>query len=315
MQLQTKIPIQQQESRIDYNAQMLLLGSCFAENIGAKFEYFKFKNLQNPFGVLFHSKAIETFLWMVTQGESYTEADLFYRNEQWHCFDAHSKLSDPDQSRLLLRLNAALQQTQESLRSASNLIITLGTSWVYRLKELDMIVANCHKIPQSAFTKELLSVDEITHNLSNIVSLVKSVNPTITITWTVSPVRHIKDGFVKNMRSKSHLITAIHQIIDPAQKLHYFPSYEIVMDELRDYRFYAKDMIHPSEVAIDYIWERFKEVWVDSKAGIIMKNVDTIQKGMSHRPFNQQSKQHQRFIEDLENKKLQLQKQFPHIQF
>ncbi|WP_282080572.1 GSCFA domain-containing protein [Aquimarina algiphila] len=315
MKLQTKIRLQSQEPKIDYKSEVVLLGSCFAENIGEKFEYFKFKNKINPFGILFHPKAIETFLWMATQGEKYTKTDLFFSNEQWHCFDAHSSLSNSNQDLLLFELNDALVHTRANIKSATHIFITLGTAWVYRLKSLDMIVANCHKIPQREFEKELLSIDEIDQCLQNCTHLVKSLNPEVQIIFTVSPVRHSKDGFVENNRSKSHLIASIHHIIDDDKNLRYFPSYEIMMDELRDYRFYDTDMIHPSALAIQYIWERFSSIWISEKTTHTMSKVEEIKKGMSHRPFNPESEQHHNFLEQLEYKKYQLQEQYPFMDF
>ncbi|WP_025667682.1 GSCFA domain-containing protein [Aquimarina megaterium] len=313
MNLQTKITLQSQEPKVDYNSELLLLGSCFAENIGEKFEYFKFRNKINPFGILFHPKAIETFLWMATQGEQYTDTDLFYINEQWHCFDAHSSLSNADQNVALSNLNTALTTTRKNINSATHVFITLGTAWVYRLKSLDMVVANCHKIPQREFEKELLSVDEINQCLQNCIHLIRGINPSVEIVFTVSPVRHSKDGFVENNRSKSHLITSLHQTISSNKNLNYFPSYEIMMDELRDYRFYNVDMIHPNTLAIDYIWERFSEAWISEKTAQTMGRVEEIKKGMMHRPFNPQSEQHVLFLQKLESKKYQLYKEYPHM--
>ncbi|MEW7290327.1 GSCFA domain-containing protein [Aquimarina sp. 2304DJ70-9] len=315
MNLQTKISLPTQGSKIDYESEILMLGSCFAENIGEKFEYHKFKNNINPFGILFHPKAIETFLWMASQDEHYVDSDLFYHNERWHCFDAHSSLSNSNQRQLLSDLNAALTLTKEKLQSATHVFITLGTAWVYRLKALDMFVANCHKIPQKEFEKSLLSIDDISQSLQNCMHLIKSLNSSTQIVFTVSPVRHSKDGFVENNRSKSHLIAAIHQTISNSQNLSYFPSYEIMMDELRDYRFYGSDMIHPNETAIQYIWERFSSVWISEKAKKTMTRVEEIQKGVSHRPFNPNSEQHLTFLQNLENKKNKLKEEYPFMDF
>ncbi|MBW1295353.1 GSCFA domain-containing protein [Aquimarina litoralis] len=315
MNLQTKIPLKPQQPKIDYDANLVLLGSCFAENIGEKFSYFKYKSLINPFGILFHPKAIETFLWMATQQEKYTETDLFFHNEQWHCFDAHSRLSNSDQKIVLNALNEGLEKTYKNIQSATHISITLGTAWVYRLQALDMIVANCHKVSQKEFSKEILSVDEISQCLHNCIGLIRSLNPDVQILFTVSPVRHHKDGFIENNQSKSHLITAIHEVIGVDQNSTYFPSYEIMMDELRDYRFYKEDMIHPSSLAIDYIWERFKQTWISENALTIMDQVNDIQNGMAHRPFNPNSEQHNAFLQKLEQKKQQIQQQYSFIKF
>lgn len=316
MNFRTKIPlVRQPHDEISYESDLLLLGSCFAENIGSKLDYFKFQNSVNPFGILFHPIAIEKLILKAIHRESFIEEDIFHLNERWQCFSAHSSLSANSKDELLESLNNALDLTNQRLNKSTHLIITLGTAWVYRNIETDSIVANCHKVPQKKFTKELLSVENIVESLDSIVSLVKSVNVDISIVFTISPVRHLKDGFVENNRSKSQLLSAVHQVVEPRKRLYYFPSYEIMMDELRDYRFYEDDMIHPNTLAIDYIWERFKEVWISEQSISTMDAVETIQKGLSHEPFNPESEQHHKFLADLEDKKAILQKQFPLISF
>jgi lysophospholipase L1-like esterase len=303
MNLQTKITLKKEtRNPISYNSKIFLFGSCFSENIGSKIEYFKFENTINPFGILFHPIAIEMLITNIVNEKIYTEKDIFFHNERWHCYEAHSELSNPSKEDLLLKLNAAISTANTQLKEVSHIIITLGTSWTYRLIETDTVVANCHKVPQKKFLKELLLIDEITNSLEAIITLIKSVNNNIEIIFTVSPVRHLKDGFVENMRSKSHLLSAIHQVVTPRDHIHYFPSYEVMMDDLRDYRFYSSDMIHPNETAITYIWEAFKTVWIHEKSTDLMSEIDTIQKGLSHRPFNKNSKQHLLFLENLQLK-------------
>ncbi|CAM1348554.1 GSCFA domain-containing protein [Tenacibaculum insulae] len=316
MIFQTQVPLKKQSlNQINYNAKLMLLGSCFSENIGNKLAYYKFEATVNPFGILFHPKAIESFITNVINQKEYSENDIFYHNERWHCFEAHSCLSSSDKKELLYNLNQANKTTFNELQNASHLIITLGTSWVYREISTDNIVANCHKIPQKQFLKEILSVEEIIESLEAIISLLKTINNKISIIFTVSPVRHLKDGFLENQRSKAHLLSAIHQIIEPRNNTHYFPSYEIMMDELRDYRFYAEDMIHPNKTAITYIWERFSEVWLSEEAEQTMKEVATIQKGLTHRSFNPTSEAHLKFLKNLEQKKETLLKAFPFMKF
>lgn len=316
MNLQTIIPLQSQQfNQIDYNSKVLLLGSCFSENMGEKFEYFKFQKYQNPFGILFHPLAIETLITNAINQKEYSNVDLFFHNEQWHCFDAHSRLSDASEDLLLDHLNTSIKKTHAFLKETTHVIITLGTAWLYRFVETDTHVANCHKIPQKKFLKELLSVDEIVESLEAIISLLKSVNPNVSIIFTVSPVRHIKDGFIENTQSKSHLISAIHQLVDLKKQHYYFPSYEIMMDELRDYRFYDDDLLHPNKTAINYIWERFKKVWISEEHNPTMKAVEEIQNGLAHRPFNPKSDAHLTFLQQLENKKTLVNSKFPHIVF
>ena len=315
MNLQTIVPLKKEvKNSIDYNSKILLLGSCFSENIGDKLNYFKFQTNQNPFGILFHPKAIENLVTNAINEKQYLPEDLIFQNERWHCFDAHSSLSSADKNELLANLNSAITTTNKKLKEATHVIITLGTSWVYRFIETDAIVANCHKIPQKKFLKKLLSVDEVTKSLKTTIALLKSVNKNVHILFTISPVRHLKDGFTENMQSKSHLITAIHSVIN-ANNSSYFPSYEIMMDELRDYRFYAQDMIHPNKTAINYIWERFMETQISDSSKLTMQEIETIQKGISHRPFNKNSEQHQRFLKNLEVKKEKINSLFSFIKF
>lgn len=316
MKLQTQIPLKkQQHNQIDYNSKIMLFGSCFSENIGEKFKYFKFESSINPFGILFHPLAIENLITRAINKDYYSEEDLCFHNEQWSCLDAHSKLNKTSKVELLAILNSQIDETYNQLKSASHVIITLGTSWVYRLIESDKIVANCHKLPQKKFLKELLSVEEISESLEAIISLVKSINPEVSFLFTVSPVRHVKDGFVQNTQSKSHLLAAIHQVVEPRNQLYYFPSYEIMMDELRDYRFYNSDMLHPSEIAINYIWEKFKNVWLSSDALNISEVVAAIQAKKAHRPFNPNSQAHQAFLAKLQIEIENLQMIYPHFNF
>ncbi len=311
MKLQTSIPLDVAENQLNYQSQLLILGSCFAENIGEKLNYFKFQSVRNPFGILFHPLAIEKLLSKSIQKESFTEEDIFFLNEQWHCFDAHSDLSDPSKENLLRKLNTALGQTYQQIAKATHVCITLGTSWVYRKTETDAVVANCHKVVQKKFSKELLSVAQITESLDSSIETIRTINQNTQVVFTVSPVRHLKDGFIENQRSKSHLISAIHQIKGAS----YFPSYEIMMDELRDYRFYKTDMVHPSQLAIDYIWEKFKEVWISPQSYPMMEKVDTIQKGLLHRPFNASSEKHQLFLKSLGEKITYLKEEYPFMKF
>ncbi len=316
MKLQTQIPLEKQSNnQIDYNSNILLLGSCFVENIGNKLEYFKFKNIQNPLGILFHPKAIETLITKAVKGKEYLEKDVFFHNEQWHCFDAHSKLSCTSKEDLLEHLNTSIKSVNQQISKSTNIIITLGTAWVYNHIETKKIVANCHKVQQKEFKKELMPVNAVFESLKKIVELIKNINNDASIIFTVSPVRHIKDGFVENTLGKAHLISAIHQILSEKGNTYYFPSYEIMMDELRDYRFYNEDMLHPNQIAINYIWKKFQEVWISKEASITMEDVDAIQKGLKHKSFNENSEAHQKFLKNLDLKIEKFKVKFPHISF
>lgn len=316
MQFTTPIPIHKSNFQIDYNSKIVSLGSCFAVNIGEKFEYYKFQNTINPFGILFHPLALEKIIAKAILQEEFTEKDIFFHNERWHSFDVHSDLSISDKEDFLKRLNSNLKNFRNDLIESSHIIITLGTSWVYRKIETDKVVANCHKVPQNQFKKELLSVSDIKNSLEKIIVLIFEANPKVKIIFTISPVRHIKDGFVENQWSKANLISATQQIINQKSEIiNYFPSYEIMMDELRDYRFYAEDMIHPSQTAIDYIWKKFSESWISEEAFATMQEIENIQKGLNHRPFNEKSEQHLVFLGKLQQRIAVLERQFPSMKF
>ena len=252
----------------------------------------------------------------------FIEEDIFYYNERWHCYEVHSARSTSSKEELLANLNQILYNTKKQLQEATHFIITYGTSWVYRDISTNKIVANCHKVSQKQFAKELLSIEIIKESIDKTIRLIQVINPDCHFIFTVSPVRHLKDGFVENQLSKAHLITAIHQIVNnrigvppSGAEGAYFPSYEIMMDELRDYRFYAQDMLHPSQIAIDYIWEQFLLTQITDEIYSTMNEVCNIQKGFLHRPFNPNSKSHEQFLSKLQDKIALVQKQFPQIQF
>jgi len=319
MQFSTPIPISKYSSAIDYHSKLVSFGSCFAENIGEKFSYFKFQNTVNPFGIIFNPVSLEKIISRCVSKTYFTENDIFFHNDLWHCYEVHSQLSNPDKNELLAQLNNLIDVTNKQIFEATHVLITLGTSWVYRLRQAQpdksSIVANCHKVPQKEFTKELLSAEQIEQSLQNIISIITSVNPNAKFIFTVSPVRHSKDGFFENNVSKAHLLSAIYNLQLATRNLQYFPSYEIMMDELRDYRFYANDMLHPSQQAIDFIWIKFFENYVNEKEFQTMQEVCNIQKGLQHRPFNPNTSAHQQFLKSLNQKIIKLQQQFPHITF
>lgn len=301
MQFRTNITIDKNDSPINYESKIMSIGSCFSENIGNLLNHYKFDTTVNPFGILFHSTAIKSVIKNAIKNKVYTESDVFYHNELWHCFEAHSKLSHSSKETLISFLNKATLHTNNKLQAATHLVITLGTAWVYKHKKTTQIVANCHKVPQKEFSKQLLSVTEIRNDLLQIIQLAKRINPELHFVFTVSPVRHLKDGFIENQQSKAHLLTAVHQVLK-VENTSYFPSYEIMMDELRDYRFYKEDMLHPNSTAINYIWEKFVNSFIDAAAIPILKEVEAVQKALQHKPFNPNSKTHQLFLKKIEKK-------------
>lgn len=287
-------------TQIDYHSKIVLFGSCFSENIGTKLSYYKFKEDTNPYGVLFNPVSIADALLACVQKRVYQEEDLFYFNELWHSFAHHSDFSNTNKQVALQQMNTVVETTHNALKEASHLILTLGTAWVYKERNSGRMVANCHKVPQKEFEKVLLGPNEIAEVLQDIQEKLLKLNPDLTIIYTVSPVRHLKDGFSENALSKAHLLTAVHTC--KQSNAWYFPSYEILMDDLRDYRFYQKDLLHPNELAVDYIWSVFNNYWVASSAKPIQKEVENIQKGMAHRPLNERTEAHLKFKNQLKEK-------------
>ena len=315
MKLTTPIKRSRQNPPINYSSKVLLLGSCFAQNMGAKLEYYKFQQCTNPFGILFHPVAIEKLITRAVNHTWFTSKDVFLQNEQWHCFLAHSKLSNTSEEDLISALNSALEKLRFSLLEASHVVFTFGSAWVYKHLEKDTIVANCHKVPQKEFVKQLLSPDDVSDVLLGIETKLRTINPTCSIINTVSPVRHIKDGLIANSRSKAHLIAGVQEIVSSEKLNYYFPSYEIMMDELRDYRYYKEDLIHPNQTAIAIIWNAFTGSWICPETAALQKKIATIQSGMLHTPFNENSKAHIHFKKDLETKISEIKEQLPWATF
>jgi len=316
MDFRTQIPlVKNRHQLIDHRSRLFLMGSCFSDSMGLKFEESGFMNQSNPFGILFQPLAIEQLITRVIYQDLFESKDLEYYNGRYSCLEVHSRFSHAEAQQVLKELNAAISAGHEALEAASHIFITLGTAWAYRFLSRDSLVANCHKIPQEQFSKELLSVETIQNSLEAIRALLNQFNPSATIVFTVSPVRHLKDGFVENNRSKSHLLTAVHEVVEAHKNSYYFPSYELLMDELRDYRFYQTDMLHPSAQAVDYIWDRFQQVWLTDEAIQLSKAVKNLRQGFAHSAFHPNSHEHQHFLKQLDLKKVTLLKKIPHLRF
>lgn len=300
--------------RLDYSSQILLLGSCFATHIYDQLSYYQFQAKANPLGVLFHPKAI---LKTIELAAGYRQDfELIEHDGLHHSFLAHSSLSASTQDEVIHQLETSTEVLRQALQHSTLIFISLGTAWYYSRRINSAFVANCHKIPSKEFAKHLSSVAELKQDLTKIVRLVNKLNPESKLVFTVSPVKHLKDGLVENSRSKAHLIAAVHEFIDESEHdLMYFPSYELLVDELRDYRFYKPDLAHPSSSAVKFIWEKFKSVYIDQSTLEVMNQVEAIQKGLHHKAFNPQSEAHQKFMANLEVKISQLKRCFPHMNF
>ncbi|SDG63610.1 GSCFA domain-containing protein [Psychroflexus sediminis] len=284
MKLSTEVALKKTSYPIDYDSKVLCLGSCFAEHISSKLDYFKFEVTSNPFGILFHPEAILNVVEKAAKDEEFTADDIFLHNDQWHSFFSHSRLSRNSKAEILAALNSAKKELNMACREASHIIITLGTSFIYRNKSTGQGVANCHKRPQDDFTKQLTSIDDLKSILNHLTSSFEKLKPHIKLVFTISPVRHIKDGIQENQRSKAHLIAALHEVLEEnSTSYDYFPSYELMIDEFRDYRFYDRDLIHPNALAVDMIWHKFKSTFISESVFEDMLKVEKLQKTLAHR--------------------------------
>ncbi|MFK7951344.1 MAG: GSCFA domain-containing protein [Ekhidna sp.] len=292
--------IPQSEKKITLKDQIYLIGSCFSDEIGSLLKENKFSSLNNPFGTLYNPHSICKLIRNESSGNEIIDSQgVFYH------WDSHGQVSGLDESEVISSFENALKQSDKALKEVNWLVITLGTGLVYRLKATNEIVANCHKIPSNQFSKELLTTNSIVDDFKKTIDYLKGINPELNILFTVSPVRHVKDGLVENNLSKSRLISAVHELVNNHSHLHYFPSYEIMMDELRDYRFYKKDMIHPSEEAVEYVWKKFSDTYFDQEALSFLSEWQKIKSALHHKPFQPHSDKHQQF---LKNTLLQLEK-------
>jgi hypothetical protein len=312
----TSVNIDNYPFGIDYLSSTLFLGSCFAESIGNKMLERKFPVLINPFGVVYNPVSVALALKRIISAQPLVEDDLNTYNNLWFSFYHHTSFSSSSQEECLKKINVSLRQANNFWREAKFLAITFGTARVYHHKKMGIPVANCHKIPAREFKHSLLSVSEIVDLWSDLLDGILKVKKDLKIIFTVSPVRHWKDGPVGNQISKSTLVLAVSQLVEKfSMNAFYFPSYEIVMDELRDYRFYADDMLHISSRAIDHIWDKFRATAIATDARRISLKVEEILAAVNHRPFNPKSKDFISFVENTLEKINELKRENPSFSF
>lgn len=309
----TIIEIEQYPSQLDHKSMSLLIGSCFAENMARKLNYFGFPIIFNPFGILYNPHSLGKCLNYIASSQTIEEKDLIFQDELWHSKWHHGSFSHHEKAKVLEKCNDNLLISQQKLSQTKTVIISLGTSAIYKLKSNDEVVGNCHKIPQDQFDRSYLTVKEIVNNLSNSFNKVLAINPDINFILTVSPIRHLRDGFIESNLSKATLILAVHELVEKHKQVFYFPAYEIMNDDLRDYRFYEADKLHPNQQAVDYIWQKFKAACISKNAEELMSKVDRIRKAKSHRPLHPGSEKHLKFLKKLEENIRQFKKQYTHI--
>ncbi len=319
------IDIKKLPKPIKYGDKLLLTGSCFTEHIGNALEELKFSVLQNPNGILFDPASVCKSLISYIECKQYTETDLFQLNEIWHSWQHHSRFSNIDRSEAVRIINESQQRAHLFLKEADWIIITLGSSFSYRLTELSGFpqtppaevpgeaVSNCHRAPAQWFYKHMLGIDETIAMLDNCYQRLMQFNPKLKIIFTVSPVRHIRDGVVENNRSKARLIEAVHYMVNKFDGLYYFPAYELVIDVLRDYRFYDIDLAHPNYMATTFVLEKFSEHCIDEPSQQLMEEVKKIVTARKHKAFQPSTEAHKQFLKTHAEKAKELMKQYPFL--
>ncbi len=278
----TEIHPDKADFQIDHQSSILSMGSCFANSIGNKLQDHRFDISINPLGISFHPLVISQHLANCINGAELDEASLIRKGDREVSFLHHSSIGDVDGEELCKLVQDKYQSTFERLQSCDVLLITFGTAWGYRHKSLDQIVANCHKASQDHFSKELTDIQTIVWSYKVIFKRLQEQNPNLKIVMTVSPVRHWKDGAVENARSKAHLLSAVHELVDAFDHVHYFPAYELMTDDLRDYRFYKEDMLHPSDTGVNYVWKKFTESFMNDETRLINEKLVKLNKSKSH---------------------------------
>lgn len=310
---QFRTPINQEKSAIEinHNQSILTFGSCFSNHIGEKFQGSGFNAIINPFGTLYNPISIANAITKVVKNEHYTADNLMLYNELWLSFDHHGKYSNSSKNDILETINQEIDFANSKIQENSLLIITLGSAHIYRCKQTGEIVGNCHKISSKSFSKEVLSVEEIVEKFSACLNEVFSKYIATNILFTISPVRYLSDGFFENQLSKATLHLAVAQLKKRFNQVHYFPAYEIMMDDLRDYRYYAEDMIHPSPLAIEYIWEQLNQSYFTKPTQQIVQQIQELHKALAHKPFRAETSTYQNFIKSQIQKIATLQNQNP----
>ena len=299
MHFRTQLIPSPSNPQISYQSNILSMGSCFADRMGERLQQAKFNTQVNPLGIAYNPISLGDLLLMALGEKPVPTAHFSQSEEVWQSLAFHSSFNHPNEEQFELGIQSALSKTRSWLEETDVLILTFGTAWVYRRKDNQEIVNNCHRFPSSFFTKELLTTEIIQTELTALFSKLWSLNPSLRILLTVSPIRHIKDGMERNSVSKATLRLACHQLVSSHEQIAYFPAFELMMDDLRDYRFYQEDLLHPTELAEAYIWEKFVLTHFSASTQNTLQQWNQLQKDLTHRPRNPHSEGHRRFLEKL----------------
>jgi hypothetical protein len=313
MDFRLKVPITPLEATFHYDKPILVLGSCFAEEIGGKLRDHKFSVQTNPSGILFNPIAIVQTMQHILDRKSFTEADLIEHNGLYHSLAHHGRFSHADPQRVLEQIQQEQDRAYQSIKELDWLVITLGSAFAYTHVHTNQVVANCHKLPATQFLKTCIPAEKMIAALDNMMHRLFFLNKQVKILFTVSPVRYHRDGLVENNLSKAILLQTVHHLVHKFNRLHYFPAYEIVLDELRDYRFFKSDMVHPNEQAIDYIWQQFQQFAMDEPTRQLASEIQAIRQAFEHRPLHPETQAHQQFKSHFRNRINALLAQHPHL--
>lgn len=303
------------QTKMNHSDSFLMIGSCFSEHIGNNMQKLKFNIHSNPFGIVFNPLSIAFQLNRICNKNYFTENDVFEKDNNWYSFEAHSFVSAKSKNELIKKLNETIDDWHNSLKNTKCLFITLGSAFAYYHIEKQQIVSNCHKFPGNVFTKKLLQLSDILSVYKDLMDSIFSINPNIQIIYTVSPVKHLRDGVVENNLSKAILLQTVHQLISEYKNCSYFPAFELVNDDLRDYRFYEKDLAHPNNLAIEYVWNKFIDCCFDENTKQINLKIEQINKAFQHKIFNHNTQLVIDFKKDFYNKCQALKTQYPYLNF
>ncbi len=309
----TPVNLPDSKFEINYTDNLFTLGSCFAENIGKKLQDAFFLSFINPFGVLYNPLSVCRSVRYLLNGKEFTGEDLFQSGSLWNSFAHSSLFSAIEPGEALQKINSRLAAARFFLNETNVMMITLGTAWIFEDAATGEVVSNCHKLPANSFNRRRMSVDEVVNSLSEVINLLRQSNPAMKFVFTVSPVRHWKDGAHENTVSKSTLHLAVDVLVKEFPFVQYFPAYEIVIDELRDYRFYTTDMLHPSEQTVEYIWQCFAGMFFSESTLKLKKELEQLRTDLNHRPLHPDTAEYQLFVDRVEKKKNGLIKDYPFL--
>ncbi|NOX89306.1 MAG: GSCFA domain-containing protein [Calditrichaeota bacterium] len=314
MRFRTELEVQKAAKLIEHSDKIITIGSCFAEHIAARLKDHYFAVLDNPFGVLYNPLSIANAVEIIIEKKFFKEEDLFFYQKEWHSFWHHSSFSHHDRNVCLQKINDGIDNAHRFLKQAKWIILTFGTAFVYYHLPERAPVANCHKLPEKQFERKLADVAELTNVTQKAINRIRAFNPHINLILTVSPIRHLRDGFVENQKSKATLILTVHQIVRNFSGSFYFPAYELLMDDLRDYRFYEPNLTHPNQLAFDYVWEKFNQMFFDKSTLDALKDFSRLKKSLQHKAGNPESPAHRQFLRQTLKFTEELEKKYPYVQ-